>query len=128
MDGGQTLAFLCKAVCVFVGVVHRFRLWDSVSGKLGGEGKHISAEGDSIPVFLICCIISWINWRGPHITLQAYRGRAVSKQCGQSFLKSASLDFPNQYSVVLKTTAPPLPDREDCGLPDMLPGWLLCRR
>lgn len=56
MDGGQTLAFLCEAVCVFVGAVHRFRLWGSVSGKPGGEGKHISAEGDSIPVFLPCCI------------------------------------------------------------------------
>lgn len=56
MDGGQTLAFLCEAVCVFVGAVHKFRLWGSVSGKLGGEGKHISAEGDAIPVFLLCSV------------------------------------------------------------------------
>lgn len=43
----------------------------------GGEGKHINAEGDSIPVFLICCLISWIKWRGPHFMLQICRGRAV---------------------------------------------------
>lgn len=122
MHGSQTLAFLCKAACVFVGAVHRFKLWDSVSGKLGGKGKCINAQGDSMPAFLICCIISWVNWRGPYFTLQAYRDRAVSNVDKLSQSQPLWIFLVSPLWFWKLTVASTLPDGEDCRLADILPG------